>query len=268
MSNLVGGLLAAVVLGVGYGLYQFASYPCRPTEWRFAFGAEYAPQRRALEAAGAAVKHIKRQRFKTDSALRARKQEITASRDRKVRKQEAEISRLRREEDGEVIDRLGPLRLHEHSLVFLAEKDTREEQEATTEVVKKLRLTQIETPGVKPGGQYTFITLQDSNGLRESAEYPHGQYDEREVHRFEERLHNQIPPAKEDLARRQETIRERQAQIEQIRANADEQLRTVEEEEQDLVKTRQEDEELRRAERDREEQRQRWKEMTGFRPWW
>ncbi|MFI0928682.1 hypothetical protein ACH4TP_32990 [Streptomyces sp. NPDC021012] len=268
MSNLVGGLLAVVVLGAGWMLYRLVLYPCRPTDFKYAFGAEYAPHRQALEVARQDVKRVREGHDKDTGDVRTRKKEVTASRDRQVSKLRAEIGRLRREENGEVVGRLGPLRLHEHALVFLTRKGTREEQEASTEVDKSLRLARIKDIHFRPGVQYAYIEMEGSDGIRSSEDFPHDQYDESEVHRFAERIHNRLEPAKDDLARRQERIGECEAQIEQIHASADEELRKIHEDEQVLTKAQREDKELQRAREALGQQRQAWKEMTGFRPWW
>ncbi|MBB4981085.1 hypothetical protein [Streptomyces nymphaeiformis] len=265
MSNLVGGLLAATVLGAGYALYWLTLYPCRLTELKFAFRPEYAPHRQALKAAREQLRRVRENRAEEASGPARRRKEILGARNREVGKREAEISRLGREEEGEVVGRLGALRLHEHALVFLAVKESREEQEATTEVEKILRLARIEV-SLKLGGQCTYVEVMDADGMWRSAEYPHGQYDEREVHRFEERIRNQTLPARQDLVRREERIATLQAQIEQINARAEEELRKADEAEQELLEAQRADERLDRAEKRWREERRAWKELTGCRP--
>lgn len=268
MNNVLGGLLAFAGLGVLLVVRQFLLYPFRPTDWKIAFASEYNAERHALQAARRERIRVEKGHAEKAAAARAPITEINSRRKRDVETRNAKIARLRREEDGEVIEQVGRLRLHEHALVFLAENDSSESQEASPRIEESVRLGRIEV-SFKPGRQYTYIEVEGPDGTSSAAAYPHSQYDERKIHRFAQRISNRAKAERGELARKEEEIRELETEIGQIHTTADAAEQQARKAYQDLLKAQQEDEERIRALAAWDEACKVWKEMAGYRPgWW
>ena len=243
----LGWVLAVLVCcgaTVGWQLYRY------PGGWAYAFGAMYAPDRRELSSARLAVRTIRREHGREQSAAQGQLREAERRQNRQISSADRRLKELRHPGPGQLLQTMGAMTLHQHSL------------RVSKEEIPLDGLT-VRFEAGRRNTCYIHVTLPD--GHERSASFPGGQFEEEDVRVFFRRIKNVAADENKACAEREQQIAE--VEEERRRAVADTAAQEAAQERLEQLKERHRKEaRLPAARSELERALDRWQDLTGHRP--
>lgn len=259
-------LIVLVVLGFGafWALRRLRLYPCRMSEWRYAFAAAHRDQREALHRARGNRRAVEGEQRRHLARAREHVEEIEQRGRQEARTLKTERQRLLRPGWGSAVGpRLGPLRLHQHVLLFM--KEAPEGEEAPAGIDETLPLADL-TVSFSDAREHLFLHVTRQDGTQRTAVYPRAEHRETAVRHFRDRIHNQVLAARAFRESARERTVEIDTELRQLEADTAARREQARLEATALGETQRADPRLLRALADWEAQCDVWQKLTGHRP--
>ncbi|GLV81498.1 hypothetical protein Slala03_11870 [Streptomyces lavendulae subsp. lavendulae] len=259
-------LIVLVVLGFGafWALRRLRLYPCRASEWRYAFAAAHRDQREALHGARVNRQAVESEQRRHLTRAREHVEEIEQRGRQRARTLKAERRRLLRPGWGAAVGpRVGQLRLHEHVLVFM--KEAPEGEEAPAGIDETLPLADLAI-GFSDAREHLFLHITRQDGTHRTATFPRADHRETAVRHFRDRIHNQVLAERAFRESARERTAEIDAELQQLESDTAAQREQAHLEATALGETQRADPRLLRALADWEAQCDVWQKLTGRRP--
>ncbi|MFD5557796.1 hypothetical protein ACFWIA_28645 [Streptomyces sp. NPDC127068] len=178
---LVGGIL----LAGGLLVWRLCRYP---GGWKYAFGAEYAGERAALDRARGKVSRLRSEAAERRAAAEARLREAESVYRRRVRAAELRVEGIRHPGPGQLLGQLGvKAALYEHALVV------GQEELPLAGLTVRIELGRV--------SQFLYATLPD--GSERHVALPFEEHTEDEVRGFAGKVTNTVAAEKTTLADRE-----------------------------------------------------------------
>ncbi|MFB0626208.1 hypothetical protein [Streptomyces sp. AB3(2024)] len=259
-------LIVLVVLGCGafWALRRLCLYPCRMSEWRYAFAAAHRDRREALHRTRLNRRAVEGEQRRHLARAREHVEEIEQRGRQEARALKTERQRLLRPGWGSSVGpRLGPLRLHEHVLLFM--KEAPEGEEAPAGIDETLPLADL-TVSFSDAREHLFLHVTRQDGTQRTAVYPRAAHRETAVRHFRDRIHNQVLAARTFRESARERTAEIDTELQQLASDTAARREQAGLEVTALGETQRADPRLLRALADWEAQCDVWQKLTGHRP--
>ncbi|MFD4659766.1 hypothetical protein ACFWP2_29535 [Kitasatospora sp. NPDC058444] len=246
------GWIVVVVLAVAGGvLWLMLRYP---GGWRYAFTAEYADNRRDLDAARGRLRALERDAGRERDRARAGIAAAEQAHQDRVDRARAHLDRLRSPDRGDLRSSLGEgLRLYDQALEVTAQGRTAEYPLHEVSLRDEYSREEGHVYVSLPTGRQQMVTV----ALEETAEA--------EVRKFVVEVFNAVADAKAAAVERQALVPGAEAELREAQADtaAQEEARRQLAE---LVARQKSDARIPQARRELDAERDRWQRLTGSRP--
>ncbi|MEO3756498.1 hypothetical protein [Streptomyces sp. B6B3] len=211
-------LLLLLLLAVSGLARQWVLYPCRVSEWRYAFGGENSEERQALHKARRQKRGVEeKHRFETAELKRKLSAQLRTHQER-IRLLEGDREALLRPGWGSRVSggSLGLLRLHEHVLISV--KVAPEGEQDDTDVEWKLDLAGLEVDRPVYESQFIYLHLADAKRNRRTATFSREHFQGPTVEAFADLIHNQALTEASRLAKQKGQLEANSEQLRQAKA--------------------------------------------------
>ncbi|RKN12408.1 hypothetical protein [Streptomyces radicis] len=251
-------LIAGGILLVGRQLYHY------PGNRNHTFGADHSAARQEVAAARTRLRRVERGLSKELATAQAEVSRVKQDGRGRIKALDAEQRRLRRWEPGSELDRLGPLRLHQHAVVIAGQDSRAPDSEPEPEDTVPLLGLQPDLAGTAPGSLYLY--LRPPRGKRRMVEFPPDQYNETRLRAFVLQIEEAAENEEDHYTRRDARLAEIAQERREIKEELPQQVEEADAQYAQLKKAHRDDPELIAARKAWTQAAARWKELTGRAP--